>query len=218
MSVSTVRASRRYAGKSREDRRFEQRERILLAARDAFGARGYAGTSVDDIVAGARVSRSTFYGFFENKEQCLLAVFRLGVERIGARVAQAAARSAEQGLQPPALIAAEVCATLSAFAEDPALSRIVLIGIVGATPAADRMRARARDVAALIIQRRLEEYEYWRARSPQHRRVISLAVMAAIGEPISDLVSAGRMHDWQTLVEPIGELVTRALVDPADLP
>jgi AcrR family transcriptional regulator len=218
MNASAVAAGRQYAGKSLADRRSEQRERILLAARDVFATRGYAGAAVDEIVARARVSRTTFYGFFENKEECLLAVFRLGLERIGAAVAQAAARSAEQGLTPVALIRAEVSATLAAFAADSAMARIVLIEIVGATPAAERVRARARTVAASIIQRRLEEYRYWRERSEQHRRVASLAAMAAIGEPISDLVASGKIRDWEALVEPISEFIGRALVDPDDLP
>ena len=217
MSTQAAASGRPYAGKSLADRRSEQLERILLAARDVFAARGYAGAGVDEIVARARVSRTTFYVFFENKEECLLAVFRLGLERIGEVVAQAAALTAEQGLAPPALIRSEVRATLAAFAADPAMARIVLIEIVGATPAAERMRARARNVAASIIQRRLEEYAYWRKRPEQQRRVASLAAVAAIGEPISDLVATGRIDEWEGLVEPVSEFIGRALIDPADL-
>jgi AcrR family transcriptional regulator len=218
MSAAESSSGRQYAGKSLADRRSEQRERILLAARDVFATRGFAGAAVDDIVAGARVSRTTFYRFFENKEECLLAVFRFGLERIGAAVAEAAVRSAEQGLAPPELIHAEVAATLEAFAADPAMTRIVLIEIVGATPAAEHFRARARHIAARIIQSRLEEYAYWRERPEAHRRTASLATMAAIGEPISDLVATGRIGEWETLVEPLSEFIGRALIDPADWP
>jgi hypothetical protein len=70
----------------------------------------------------------------------------------------------------------------------------------------------------MIIQRRLEEYPYWRRRSEQHRRVASLATMAAIGESISDLVATGRIDEWEVLVDPISEFVGRALIDPDDLP
>jgi AcrR family transcriptional regulator len=217
MSAAEAAVGRQYAGKSLADRRSEQHERVLLAARDVFATRGYAGASVDDIVARARVSRTTFYAFFENKEECLLAVYRFGLERIGACVAEAAARSAEEGLAPAELIRAEVAATLAAYAADPAMARIVLIGVAGATPAAERVHARARDVAAKIIQSRLEQYEYWRARSMQHRRTASLATMAAIGEPISYLVATGRIDEWEALVEPISEFVSRALIDPDEL-
>src|SRR5437763_7045127 len=218
MTASGAAAGRRYAGKSLADRRSEQRERILLAARDVFAARGYGGAALDEIVARARVSRTTFYVFFESKEECLLAVARLGRERIAAAVLEAAARTAEQRLTPPELVRAEVRATLAAYAADPAMARIVLIEIVGATPAAVRAHARARSAAARIIQRRMEQYPYWRARPEQHRRAASLAAMAAIGEPISDLVAAGRLDEWATLVDPISEFIGRALIDPRDLP
>jgi AcrR family transcriptional regulator len=218
MSAPAAPAGRLYAGKSLADRRSEQRERILLAARDVFAARGYGGAAIDDIVARARVSRTTFYMFFESKEECLLAVHRLGLERIGAVVAAAAARSDERGLAPPALIRAEVRAVLAAYAEDPAMARILLVEIVGATPAAERAHVRARSVAARIIQARLEQYPFWRRRSLAHRRIASLATMAAIGEALSDLAATGRIGEWETLVGPISEFIGRALIDPAEEP
>ena len=218
MSATRVDEGRRYAGKSLADRRSEQHERILLAARDAFASSGYAGTAIDDIVSAARVSRTTFYAFFENKEECLLAVYQLAQQRVAEAVALAAARTAEQRLEPEQLIRAEVEATLAAYAADPALARIALIEIVGATPAAERMHARGRSAAALVIQRRMEEYEYWRRRPEHHRRVASLAAMAAIGESISDLVATGRIGEWESLVEPLSEFLGRALIDPGDLP
>ena len=80
------------------------------------------------------------------------------------------------------------------------------------------VQSRARNVAARIIQRRLEAYPYWRKRSARHRRIASLAAMAAIGEPISDLVATGRIREWEALVDPISEFIGRALIDPDDLP
>jgi AcrR family transcriptional regulator len=218
MTGEAAAAGRQYAGKSLADRRSEQRERILLAARDVFAGQGYAGTAVEEIVGRARVSRTTFYSFFENKEQCLLAVHRLGLERIGAAVAEAAARTGEQGLAPAALIRAEVRSTLEAYAADPAMARILLIEIVGATPASERAHVKARSVAALIIQRRMEAYPYWRRRAPAHRRVASLAAMAAIGEPLSELVATGKLGEWEAMVEPISEFIGRALIDPREAP
>jgi AcrR family transcriptional regulator len=216
-SAREAAVSRPYAGRSLHDRRADQRERLLLAARDVFAERGYARASVDRIVSRARVSRTTFYLFFDNKEECLLAVYRLGLERLGAAVAQAAASSAERGLDPPQLIRAEVRATLAAYAADPALARVVLIETGGATPAAGHMHSRARSAAAKIIQTRLEQYSYWRERPEQHRRVASLAAMAAIEEPLSELVARGEIEGWEALVDPISEFIGRALIDPEDL-
>jgi AcrR family transcriptional regulator len=218
LSAQPAPEGRRYAGKSLADRRSEQRERILLAARDVFAARGYAGASLDEIVARGRVSRSTFYAFFENKEECLLALYQSGLERFGAEIAAAAAASSERELDPQTLLREELRATLAAYAADPALARVVLIEIVGATPQAEALHVRSRHVAARIIQARMEQYEYWRSRPEHHRRVASQAAMAAISESVSDLVASGRLDDWESLVEPLGEFLIRALVDPAELP
>jgi hypothetical protein len=79
----------------------------------------------------------------------------------------------------------------AALAADPAMARIVLIEIVGATPAAEHARAPARNAAAKIIEVQLEQYPYWRQRAPLQRHVASLAAMAAIGEPISEFVAHG---------------------------
>jgi AcrR family transcriptional regulator len=209
-----VTPARPYAGKTLDARRAEQRERLLDAARDVFAERGYAEAAIEEIVSRARVSRTTFYVFFANKEECLLAAFELGLERIGAAVVSAVAETAGQSIPPAARVRAEVRAVASALAADPAMARIVLIEIVGATPACERARARARHAAAKIIELQLEQYEHWRKRSPLERRIASLAAMAAIGEPISELVATGSVGEWEELVDPISEFVGRGLLAP----
>ena len=207
---------RPYAGKSLEARRGDQRERILLAARDVFATRGYANAGIDEIVARARVSRTTFYEFFENKQNCLLAVFKWGVERVGGSLLSVVAATSHAAYHPMDRIRAEVRALASAYAADPAMARILLIEIVGATPTCERARVHARDQAARVIQAQLEQYDYWRDRPVLDRRVASLAAMAAISEPISELVAEERLSDWETLVEPISLVVGRGLIDPND--
>lgn len=52
----------------------ERRERLVEAMRDLLAERGYAATTVPDVVARARVSRNAFYEFFQDKEDCYLAL------------------------------------------------------------------------------------------------------------------------------------------------
>ncbi len=47
-------------------------ERLLQAAVDVFGARGYTAARVSDIVGRAGVAQGTFYLYFENKEAIFL--------------------------------------------------------------------------------------------------------------------------------------------------
>ena len=67
------------AARLRRDARGERRRsRIADAALALFATRGYTVTSVDDVVARARVSKSAFYEFFESKEHCFREI--LGTE------------------------------------------------------------------------------------------------------------------------------------------
>lgn len=60
----------------------ERRLQILNAAREVFAKRGYAQTTVDDIVAQAGVARGTFYLYFDDKR----AAFAELVDRFAAQL------------------------------------------------------------------------------------------------------------------------------------
>jgi len=49
-------------------------ERILDATRKVFMAKGYAGTTIDDIAREAGISRASFYTYFPTKRDVLLAL------------------------------------------------------------------------------------------------------------------------------------------------
>jgi AcrR family transcriptional regulator len=66
----------------REELRASQRGRLICAVADTVAAKGYAATSVADIIGLARVSRRTFYEHFEDKEACYLASYDTGAEEI----------------------------------------------------------------------------------------------------------------------------------------
>jgi AcrR family transcriptional regulator len=48
--------------------------RILDATRDVFMARGYSGTTIDEIARVSNVSRASFYTYFPSKREVLIAV------------------------------------------------------------------------------------------------------------------------------------------------
>ena len=53
------------------------REALLLAARELFGAQGYADTSLDEIVHSAGVTKGALYHHFASKEKLFRCVFEL---------------------------------------------------------------------------------------------------------------------------------------------
>jgi AcrR family transcriptional regulator len=198
---------RRYGGKSLEERREDQHERLIAAARDVFARRGYAAAGIDEIVAEARVSRSSFYSFFANKEQCLLSVFKEGTRRIGAALLAVIA----EPLEPTDRIRAEITVLAEHFAADPAMARVLLIEAVGATPAIEQARAAARQAAADIIEAQLREYPVWGSRPASERTVVALTTMAAIAESFSHLIATERIDEWPSVVGPVSEYVARGL-------
>jgi AcrR family transcriptional regulator len=59
-----------------------KREAVVRAAAQAFNARGYHNTSLDDIASALGVTKPTVYYYVENKEQLLFECFRAGLQRI----------------------------------------------------------------------------------------------------------------------------------------
>ncbi|HVU60830.1 MAG TPA: helix-turn-helix domain-containing protein [Mycobacteriales bacterium] len=206
MTATTTR--RPYRGASLEDRRRDQRERIIAAARSVFARDGFAASSIDDIVSGARVSRTSFYELFTSKERCLLAVYQEGIDRVATAVARAVARD----LEPVDRIRAEVSAVAATFGRDPEMARVVLIEAVGAGAEVEQARVAARRAMAKVIEDQLAGYPEWAARTAGERRTVSMSAMASIVEPLSYLVAAGRLSDWERQVEPITRFVAGGLI------
>jgi len=98
------------------------RRAVLAAARSLFGSKGYSQTSVDQIAAGARVTKGAVYHHFANKE----ALFRAVHAEVESE-AQARAIAARDPEQPPVdQIVAMVDGYLDA-ALDEEIRRITLI-------------------------------------------------------------------------------------------
>jgi AcrR family transcriptional regulator len=67
-------------GLTRESVAASQRWRLIEAMAKAITEKGYAATTVSDVVERAAVSRRTFYEQFPDKEACFLAAYDTGVE------------------------------------------------------------------------------------------------------------------------------------------
>jgi AcrR family transcriptional regulator len=126
-----------------DGQRVLQRERILRAMMDVVAERGYAGASVELVVAEAGVSRRTFYGCFANRDECFRELLDLASARTLELVATAFTRDAtwQDGVRS-ALVS--VLAFLDA---EPLLARVWLVE----SPAAGAwaLERRVRNLAAL---------------------------------------------------------------------
>jgi len=68
--------------KNTQRNRDVKREAVIRAAAQAFNARGYHNTSIDEIAAALNVTKPTIYYYVANKEQLLLECILTGLERV----------------------------------------------------------------------------------------------------------------------------------------
>ncbi len=123
-------------GLSRKQVVESQRGRMLRAMADAMAEKGYANTSVADVIARAGVSRETFYEQFGSKQDCFLAAFDAAGEILLGRVTGAAP---DEGT-PADRFEQVLGVYLETLASEPAYARLFLVEAHAAGPEAIRRR------------------------------------------------------------------------------
>lgn len=141
--------SRRYSGQSAVERDAARRARLLEAAADFIGRRGYAIATAEQICTEAKVSTRHFYQQFDNKEALFLAVYDDITGRSFDRVA--AALESTQGKLMVERISAAFLAYVGPMIEDDRAARIAFVEIVGASPRIERARLAYRESLIELI-------------------------------------------------------------------
>jgi AcrR family transcriptional regulator len=100
-----------------------QRERLLNGVVEAVAEHGYNATTIARITAAAKISRRTFYEYFEGKEDCYLAAY----EMIEAHVLDLMLAAPGAGEPWPDRVRARLAALLDVLSRDTAVSRCFLI-------------------------------------------------------------------------------------------
>ena len=129
------------------------RDRLVLGMVVAVAERGYAATTITDVVRHARVSRRTFYEHFADKEACFLAAYDAVSDSVLAGIAAAAGQA--DGWEDEIL--ASVRAYLQALAAEPSVARVFTVDILSAGPAAlarrrEVLRRFAAHIQALVAE------------------------------------------------------------------
>jgi AcrR family transcriptional regulator len=126
-----------------------QRKRMLTAAIEAVQENGYAGLTVAQVTARARVSRKTFYELFTDREDCFLAAFEQTLERTRLLVGEAYAEATgwREGVR------AALARILELIEDEPALAKLCIVETLGAGEAVRRRRAEVLSELAEVIDR-----------------------------------------------------------------
>jgi AcrR family transcriptional regulator len=105
-----------------------QRQRLIRAVPAAVSAKGFLALTVEDICAGAGVSRRTFYENFRDKEDCFLSSYRQHGQELIAAVGGAASTAGDWQER----VRLGLAALLRHLAERPDIAHMAVIDVMAA--------------------------------------------------------------------------------------
>jgi AcrR family transcriptional regulator len=122
-----------------------QRERLLNGVVEAVAEHGYNATTIGKITEAAKISRRTFYEYFEGKEDCFLAAY----EMIDAHVRESMLLAGAAEESWPEQVRAGLAALLDVLSRDLAVARFYLAEPLAA---GGEIAARYRDAMQLLAE------------------------------------------------------------------
>lgn len=122
---------------SRPAHRPSRRDKIVAAAIEVFGERGYSETSITDVAAAANVVASSVYYHFAGKNELFDEAIKAVYESLDSAV-DAARAEHEEG--SPAALAAVIDAANGWVDEHPRAARMLYSQLPGATTGSQRLR------------------------------------------------------------------------------
>jgi len=123
-----------------EVRQDRQRRRLNEAAAKVFARVGYADATAESIAREAGMSKATFYEHFDNKEDCILALFDAATETLIGAMTTAAQGDGSRRMTPSERYRESAGALLATVAEHRDYAQTLLVEIIGAGPRAMQRR------------------------------------------------------------------------------
>jgi len=189
---------------SLEVRQDRQRRRLLGAASAVFARMGYADATAEAIAREAGMSKATFYEHFDNKEDCIVALFDVSAGAVLTGMREAAALLPDD---PPARYRAAIAAFLDALAAFPNESQTLLVEIIAAGPRAIERRDRVLAAFARFIDETNEADAATGAVARLASPLDAFAVVGAAFELASRQLRTGQPADLAELEPVIGRLI-----------
>jgi AcrR family transcriptional regulator len=188
-----------------------QRGRLLDAMAQAVSEHGYGAVTVAQVVAGAGVSRKTFYEQFRDKEDCFLSLYDTGIAYVLGRIEETL-RTEPGDQSPPARLGTGMRAFLAVLSEEPAFSKAIILEVHAAGA---RALLRRRATLEAFAQRYEDINTEARAANPSVPALdhdIAIALVAAIVELAGIRIADGRAETLPELADPLTEFVGRHVV------
>jgi AcrR family transcriptional regulator len=181
----------------------EHRGRLLEGMAHAVAEKGYASTTIADIVREAGVSRRTFYEHFAGKAECLVALFEAASHN-----ALKVLRGAIDPSHPwQTQVERALAAYLEGMASNPVLLRTLYVEILGL--GLEGLAARRR-VNQEIADFMLAVVNGGSRRGPPLSAQMAMAVVGGINELVLECIEQDRVDRLVELVGPAAQLVRAA--------
>src|SRR3954452_11566689 len=185
--------------RSEQDRR--QHRQVLQGMVACVSEKGYGATTIADVVRAARVSKSTFYAHFGDKEECFVALYSAATNNVLDAMREADLEAATAGLPWREHLVAVNAAYLEALAGGGELTRSLLIEVQTAGANALAMR---RDVLDRYVRLMRGVCDGLRRANPELRRLspqLALGVVGGINEVVMQAIESGPVEDITALNE-----------------
>ena len=176
----------------------QHRSRLLEGMAIAVSQKGYADTTIADVVREASVSRRTFYEHFQSKSECLIALYEAASHN-----ALKVLRTAIDPAHPwQTQVERALGAYFEALAANPLLLRTLYIEILGLGQEGLAARRRVnREIAQLML-------DVVNGASPgQLAAQMAMAVVGGINELVLEYIERDDEEKLVELVAPAAQLV-----------
>ena len=188
----------------------EYRTRLMDGMAAAVAEKGYAETTIADIVRLARVSKRTFYEHFASKEDCLLALYTAATDQLIEVIRQAIESAHDMHTR----VRYAHRAYLQRIKEHPLLMRTLFIEILAAGTRGLQVRRAANQRFADLLRATGVDQHY---DSPQKRQItpaLAMAIVGGINELILQAMESNQIDQLLTIEEPATALLEAVLARP----
>jgi AcrR family transcriptional regulator len=165
----------------RDARQERRRGRIAGAALELFATHGYNATSVEEVVAEARASKSAFYEFFTSKEDC----FRDLLEQEGGALIHEVLTTAGTGHNHHERLRLGITTFVRSCFERSSVARLLIVESVGLSEGVDQVRhelqRRFADAVSEEVRHAMHHDPFYADKDPV---VFGRAVVGAVNDTV----------------------------------
>jgi AcrR family transcriptional regulator len=190
---------------TREQVEQSQRERLYIAIIEGVAKKGYAQTSVADVLSRSGVSRATFYELFKDKGECFRAAYAKAAEQIASVLASGIQQffTGNAGNKDPLLKLEWVLGLyLDMLASQPAFAKAFLVEVFAAGPEAIWQRQASLEQFVDVVAFTLRDQKGVFGEGPDQRFAIKVLVHA-VSSMVTAMIGTGETARLPELKKPL---------------